>query len=321
MKRHLIFHVLIALLVMAAGTSMLRAEWLEDGAAVCREGYDQIDCDAVSDGAGGSIIVWRDNRAGSLAKVYAQRMDALGDPIWTAGGIEVCSYSSNQTYPAAASDGSGGVIVAWADDRNSYTDIYAQRIDPDGNLLWSASGVAICNALYSQDMLDIEPDGSGGALITWRDIRNNYDYDIFAQKINSSGVVQWMVDGVTCCAGSGNEQGPRIVTDGSGGAVVTWYDSRSGTNDIYAQRVGSGGSVQWTTNGVAVCTATNHQQNPEMIAADAGCVIIAWNDYRPGTNSDVYAQKLDASGTKLWSPSDGIAVCNDSEDQQTPRLV
>lgn len=34
---------------------------------------------------------------------------------------------------------------------------------------------------------------------------------------------------------------PHIVSDGSGGAIITWMDSRSGTADIYAQGVSASG--------------------------------------------------------------------------------
>ena len=38
---------------------------------------------------------------------------------------------------------------------------------------------------------------------------------------------------------SGDQDQPSIVSDGAGGAIITWHDRRSGTNwDIYAQRVG-----------------------------------------------------------------------------------
>ncbi len=56
---------------------------------------------------------------------------------------------------------------------------------------------------------------------------------------------------------------PTIVSDGAGGAIVTWKDHRSGTSyDIYAQRISAGGTVQWTANGVALCTATGDQSVP-----------------------------------------------------------
>ncbi|HTP79121.1 MAG TPA: hypothetical protein VMM57_01815, partial [Bacteroidota bacterium] len=53
------------------------------------------------------------------------------------------------------------------------------------------------------------------------------------------------------CTATNNQDSPTIVSDGSGGAIITWEDHRNGTdNDIYAQRINAAGTPQWTSNGV-----------------------------------------------------------------------
>ena len=42
-----------------------------------------------------------------------------------------------------------------------------------------------------------------------------------------------------------------------------WHDARNGTWDIYTQRVNAFGSMQWTPNGVPVCTARSNQSFPK----------------------------------------------------------
>ncbi|MDD3642456.1 MAG: hypothetical protein PHQ19_03225, partial [Candidatus Krumholzibacteria bacterium] len=79
------------------------------------------------------------------------------------------------------------------------------------------------------------PDGSGGAIITWEDARSG-SYYIYAQHVNASGVPQWTVDGVAVCTTGNGQYDPQIAADGSGGAIITWRDTRSVSSDIYAQR-------------------------------------------------------------------------------------
>ncbi|MGZ5192162.1 MAG: hypothetical protein ACXWCZ_14225, partial [Flavisolibacter sp.] len=64
-------------------------------------------------------------------------------------------------------------------------------------------------------------------------------YDIYAQRINSSGAVQWTSNGISVSTAGSYQYTPTIVSDGSGGAIITWYDYRNGNNnsDIYAQKV------------------------------------------------------------------------------------
>jgi hypothetical protein len=46
------------------------------------------------------------------------------------------------------------------------------------------------------------------------------------------------------CTVSGNQMNPTITSDGSGGAIITWQDYRSGSySDIYAQRIYKNGTL------------------------------------------------------------------------------
>jgi hypothetical protein len=67
---------------------------------------------------------------------------------------------------------------------------------------------------------------------------------------------------VALCTARGEQWGPEIAADGSGGAIVTWFDRRSGIYDIYAQRLDAAGAVQWPVNGVVLCAAKGDQADP-----------------------------------------------------------
>ena len=50
----------------------------------------------------------------------------------------ICTATGEQNSPHMASDGSGGTIIAWADNRSGTRwDIYAQRVDANGNVMWT----------------------------------------------------------------------------------------------------------------------------------------------------------------------------------------
>ena len=48
------------------------------------------------------------------------------------------------------SDGSGGAIIAWQNNGADGKDIYAQRVDASGVVLWTADGIAVCADAYDQ---------------------------------------------------------------------------------------------------------------------------------------------------------------------------
>jgi len=95
----------------------------------------------VSDGAGGVILAWQDQRSGTGVELYAQRMSAGGVAQWTTNGVSFTSLASGAYFPAIASDGAGGAIVAWEDYRDGI-DLYAQRLYPTGYAAWVSGGVA-----------------------------------------------------------------------------------------------------------------------------------------------------------------------------------
>jgi len=299
-------------------------QWTVDGVAICTASNGQRYPQICSDGAGGAIMTWQDNRSGLYHDIYAQKIDSSGNVQWTADGVAICTASNNQYSPQAqiCSDGAGGAIITWRDVRNGIgSDIYAQRIDPSGNVQWTADGVAICTAGSYQTNAKICSDGAGGAIITWSDDRGSgYDIDIYTQKINSYGNVQWTVDGVAICTVGDSQVDPQICSDGAGGAIITWVDYRSLASDIYAQRIDSSGNVQWTNNGAAICTTTKYQRSVQICSDGAGGAIITWWEVQGGGfYNDIYAQKINSSGNVQWTV-DGVAICTASEQQYDPQI-
>ena len=287
--------------------------WTLDGTYICNEASDQSNHQLVYDGSGGAIIVWDDWRNGNM-DIFAQRIDAGGLKWWLNNGLAVCTAANNQTGPQIATDGAGGAIITWSDIRNGNYDIFAQRVEADGTPKWTADGVAICTAIQPQGNPQILSDGAGGAIIVWQDWRSG-NYDIFAQRINSSGVVQWTPDGVGICTIATDQASPFIASDGAGGAIVTWLDSRSGYYEIYARKIDATGTPQWTTNGVLISSMPIFLYDAKIISDDQGGAIITWHDY-----TNVYAQHVDNAGNALWQ-ANGILVSGATGNQSLPVLV
>lgn len=271
-------------------------KWTTNGISVCSNSFTQKSVAISGSGVdGSSIVTWEDNRAGNN-DIYAQKIDSLGNVLWTIDGVAVCSKTTSQKNPKLISDNAGGAIIVWEDSVNFYWDIYAQRISASGTLLWATGGVAVCAAPNTQVNPKIDVDDMGGAVITWQDKRNSTDYDIYAQRLSPSGIIQWTANGVVVCNSSGVQNNPRIEPDGSNGALISWIDKRVGTDyDIYAQRISASGTAMWASNGVAVCSAANNQSAQDMKYLGSNGVVIAWKDDRGG-KFDIYAQQLNLSG-------------------------
>lgn len=296
------------------------AQWNADPAInnlICTQSQDQQDARIVSDTKGGAIISWVDfrNDANQLvADIFAQRVNAVGTNMWTNNGVAVCTNSADQTASVLTEDGVGGTIITWQDWRSGNRDIYAQRIDSSGNVLWTANGVGVAVKNFHQQGPRIISDGAQGAIIVWEDSING-NWDIFAQRINSSGVTQWTAGGVAVCTSSQNQVNPKIVGDAIGSTYIVWQDRRNGNDyDIYCQKLNASGAVQWANNGVVVCASANSQINPKMALDNSGAIVIAWQHYNTGAGYDVYAQRVNSSGAVQWT-ANGITVCAQPNNQ------
>lgn len=315
--------------------------WAMDGVALCTSPRFQQGPAIVSDGAGGAIVAWYDTR-GTNSDIYAQHILASGniDPAWPVNGLGVGTGPNFTNYPVITSDGAGGAIVAWDESppMGGSADIVAQHVLVSGSLdpAWPGSGLMVCDAANYQNSPDIVSDGAGGAIVTWKDQRGGIGFvDIYAQHVLASGAADaaWPANGLALCAAIGNQDPPKIASDGSGGAIVTWSDPRAGNTgyygspnpDIYAQRVLASGAVDpaWPVNGRLLCGAPNQQYSPVIVADDAGGAFVSWEDGRVyGYGTDIYLQHVLGSGAVdgAW-PVNGVAVSFAPSNEFNPTIV
>lgn len=324
-KKHIIKELIVVFSLLLTITFALPekgfTQWPQ--VPVSAAANDQINPVIVTDGSGGAIMVWQDKRNGSTYDIYAQRMNATGVSQWTSNGVVICAADSNQMNPKIVSDGVGGAIICWEDKRNATGwDIYSQRINSSGVVQWSANGLPVCTVVFEQDTLAMVSDGVGGAILTWQDYRSNNGFaDIYAQRISTAGVMLWTANGVSICNQAAEQRGPKVLSDGTGGAFITWADNRAGNFDIYTQRISTGGAVQWTTNGVATCTMGTDQLKPDICSDGAAGVIITWTDFRSTTDYNIYAQRQGPAGAIVWVV-DGIVMNNNVAYEQTdPKII
>lgn len=268
---------------------------------------------------GGAIVAWRDERFTDY-DIYAQRIDGKGVVQWTVDGVPVCDVPEIQMNVRGVTDGAGGAILVWSDMRAGQADIYAQRIDVDGNPMWpvgapSLDGIPVCVDTDHQSWVSVVGDGAGGAIIVWE--QGNTPNDLYAQRLGPDGEIQWPVgaptgDGVVVTDAPGVQIWSRVVADGVGGAVLVWTDGRNNPTtsfDIYAQRINGSGLTLWPGD-LPVCVNDRAQTYPAIATDGAGGAFIAWHDPGPADYIEVWAQYIDHTGTHHWT-SNGI-VLNDT---------
>jgi len=298
------------------------AKWTEDGVFLgIGDGYGPRDLDlrVATDGSGGAIIAYQGFRPDSARYgVYAQRVAANGSALWGANGISIGNVPGNRGGPQIIEDGQHGAIIVWIETRSDGSQrVYVQRINSEGLALWRPDGIAVCSASSGQGLPQIASDGSGGAIVIWRD--DERGCNVYTQKIGEDGELLWPDDGIAV-SGIFSDCCPQIASDNAGGAIVTWGDS----DHIYAQRIDTNGLVKWGENGITIRTrGANYTRTeyPHVIMDGFGGAIIMWEDTE-GANGEtnIHGQKVAASGATQWAEN-GIPICSSNAYQGDAQAI
>jgi hypothetical protein len=164
-----------------------------------------------SDGAGGLIVAWYDTRGGVNGR-YAQRIDGTGAVLWTAGGVAVRTTAADGVNGAKTflvPDGANGAFIAWTRDRSTSNErAMLQRMSAAGARLFGDSAFEL-PAVRSDQNLGLASDGAGGIVVVWAQVLT--PFDIYAQRIDASGNVQWAAGGVGICTATGTQTLPRAA--------------------------------------------------------------------------------------------------------------
>ena len=273
--------------------------WTTNGIRVADDHYGLQDHPTIaSDGVGGSILAWIDYRSNDgYVDIWAQRVNESGHVVWNAAGVATTQFSFNQEFPRAASDGAGGALIVWTDDRSQTWDVYAQRLTSSGGkgAGWPTNGLAIASGPGHQSNPRILQNGSTGVFVSW-------SIDSFTtqlerlQAIDLNGVSLWGQYGVPL--DSQGAHGIAIASDGAGGVIAVWARG----SELRAQRLNGLGIAQWVANGVVLTSSGTGQR---VVSDGQNGAVVSWKD----TGSHVYAQRLDGSGALQWG-STGVRVCN-----------
>jgi hypothetical protein len=296
--------------------------WPATGLAVSAATGDQDQPTLARDASGGAYVAWHDYRSLSTADIYLQRLSAAGiAPGWPANGLGICVQPGDQGPVNIAADGVGGVYLAWHDGRNLGTtsyDIYMQRVNPAGMILWASNGAVICNAAGAQQV-PVLAATTFGATVIWNDFRTGgAGSDLYSQFVTPSGALYSPNSGNLLAGGSLDQSNPVVIATTQQVAVAAWEDHGSDAAGNISGSVIQSGIGGFST--VLLCAVSGAQTGPIMVSDGAAGAIVAWSDTRSGLG-DVYAQRLGSNGQALW-PTGGLflSVFNGS-NEITPAAV
>lgn len=311
---------LAAYVTAVADRIAARAFSLADGSPlgsafnVCTDGVNSKPS-VVSDGYGSALIFYEKS-----GNVYVKKVSAAGEFLWSnvladeasdIGITAATGYTIAAVHPDRAAAGTGGAyLLAVNTAGNAFNIIH---VSGDTGAVAAVSGVVT----GYNPVMAVDYDGGAYAIavIACRNIHGSY-YHIEARAYRAPAASIFGLVTVSSNTALYNCLHPSITLNDNSGAAdgfyITWFDGRyfsTGGYAVYAQRFSAAGAAQWLNSVPAPepifvsFPASMGYDNPLILktlywngGASPYGLLPLWLDYRSGTNTDIYYQRINDSG-------------------------
>ena len=226
---------------------------------------------------------------------------------WSADAAQntvVVDRTGDQALPKSGVTSDGGRWVAWFDNASGNYDVYAQRLDRQGQELLAPGGILVSGNAQSSSLVnwDLIVDSSDNAVLTFTDTRSGSDLDVYAYRISSTGTFLWGANGVTVSTNGDFEADPMVTETSTGDFVVVW-PYYGATPAIRMQRISPAGVPQLAAGGVDI--ASEPGVSPafaRVVPGLNGNVVVSWvRDFSFFTSiKHLRAQAFQPSAAPAW---------------------
>ncbi len=249
------------------------------------------------------------NGVPAASRLIVQDVAPDGAMQWGEAGVVIESVVDPSQAPVLRPDGAGGALVFWGevDSTDGATRVHGQHLSASGQALWGAPGRTVSRLPLTPGARPLAvSDGGRGAIVAWS---SGVDPTrrLVAVRITDRGDLPWS-RAASLRGGGGPVSGLQLATTRAGGAIAVWLNAGSTlAPGCYAQRVSTGGQVNWARDGVPVCTAPDGHGPPVLVSDGRDGAYVAWSDSR--ATGKLYALRLDSRGhvARGWEP-DGSVV-------------
>jgi hypothetical protein len=301
-----------------------------DPIGVANSSADEARPFAVTDGNGGVIVAY-ERHDGDRVTLLAQRVSSSGAVAWSGPTTfpADASDSNQKRLSAVMSDGDGGLFAVYevrytSGEYSGDCDLHAQRLSGSGARLWTEDEIGVTvssgeKTLERNVAMVADSDHGFTAVFEaeWRSGEYAGDWDIFGQRLDSSGKMLWN-DGdrsKTVSSAKWIERAVAALPDGKGGLFAVFESEpregeHAGDCDVYAQRLDADGAMLWNEGKKSSYVASGKwgEKRPALVSDGAGGAIIVFEQYAPQDNFagdiDLGADRLTGEGKLLWSTTE-----------------
>ena len=260
----------------------------------------------------GSVILEHSGYSGGFTapyKIYAQKFDTNGNPVWGAGGVSIQNTGIPfYEHPLVISDNNNGAFISWYDDRdmNNLFSSFVQHVTSTGTVSFPINGAEVST---NATMHHLYPTmaylpNTDELFCFWIEEPSLQDqFAVYGQKFDAAGTRQWAANGIAFTTMTSNTIfGPYAQPTDTSAYVMYLQGNASGLNQgINAFMVNSDGNFSWSPNIVNMSDPTNQKLHSVTTISTDHVAKIAWEDTR-NDGGGIYAQNINPNGTLGYVP-------------------
>ncbi len=249
----------------------------------------------VSDRDSGVILQY-----GVDGEAQFQRLNALGDTIWT--------VSSLNGYSNIISDNNGGAILGVSKWLSPYYNrIIANRISVDGEFLWGEEGMVLSDSVGSYSKItDVIIKNDSIVVLYWTEVVNlQNDIQTYLQMIRPNGDFIFESGGISPSLVSVSYRiGAGTIESDNNSMIFLFLDNRDESqNAVYAQKLGPMGEILWESSDVMF---SYFPRQHSIFVKDISYGIIDIGSDEP--MNGIFAQQISRNGNLGEVNTDSVSV-------------
>jgi hypothetical protein len=232
-----------------------------------------------------------------LLIVFALIFGAAGATAVWPENLEVRGSVNVQWTRACAPTADGGLICVWSDAHGEDRDIFAQRVGPQGNAVWTAP-LTVDGKSGVQQQPVMAGTSDGNYIVAWRDYHDNLEGEIYLQKLSPTGQLLWQPGGIRVTNDGDSDYDPLLAADGLGGVIVAWTSYSSPQMRQFAQSYAADGTRRWAEGGIDLTGLDYYLATTLVPDGNDGFVIAYSSDFV--ADSCVYLKRFNPDGSPAW---------------------
>ena len=232
---------------------------------------------------------------GSGEPAFVFKLDAEGNHLWGPNGVNVATGYSVTVLPLST----GEAIVSWFPEGESVM----QKYDASGNAIWGSTQSIIegGNNTVPANMFELT---NGDYIMIFHSLTFGINSNLFAQRYNSSGVLQWT--NPTQISNYGTVFNTTYDGLQDGDVVYMGYKASPGNRfDSFLQRIDADGTLPWGINGSDFDTnQTDYEMDTKIAFKEGSAYIWSSCNYTNTSQSEKgeYIQKFDKeTGARMFT--------------------